>query len=432
MKFSKYNIFIYDDKNKRHLLNNSFTGATFVVEDDIKQIILEDRLEYLDDKHKKMFIDAGVIDKYDDQLDRIEYYHNKLKFSNNSLNITLLLTMNCNLRCIYCYEAAGIVSKEKLDKGKYDSLYKFIVNQLAEKRLNNLNICLFGGEPTLSLKQSRNFLSNIKKHCEENNIGYTTSIVTNGTLIDDEIIEILIENNCNSSQITVDGTMDFHDKRRIYADGSGSFSKTIDGIKKIKSSGLNYPVIRVNLDKTNVDNIYNLLDYLCEIGLNDCPLDFGIVKSNTPSCEDYEDNCLNDYDIPRVLNSLWQYAKAKNFNIYISPSRKMVFCGMFYDSSYTITPDLKVYKCWDLVNQEKHVAGMISEDGVFINEKKAFFKWMNRNPIKIGECVDCKYLPACGGGCAALRTENTNDYDKPGCYKIKNVYELEVLSVFEK
>ena len=435
MKFSRFNVVINDIDNQRILLNNSLSGSTFVVDEKIAKIVENKEIDKLSDEEINILKMYGIIledEIYDLELKNIEYFHNKEKYNNDTLNLTILLTMNCNLRCIYCYEAAGVISKESITLENYEMIFKFIKNELKICNSRSLSICLFGGEPTIELKKAKTFLDKIRKYCDENEINFFTSIVTNGTLIDKEVIDILLENNCQFEQITLDGTKDFHDTRRITADGKGSYDKTIDGIKKLIESDLPNPVIRINIDKTNYKNVFDLLEELAKDNLNCCSIDFGIVKSNTPSCEKYDSNCLRDEEIPEVLKILWKKTEELGFSIYNFPVQKFTYCGMYSDSAFTINPNLDLYKCWDLVNQNKHKIGKINEEGVIIDITESYFNWMNRNPLNINECVECKYLPACGGGCAAMAKINDNKYNQPGCYKMKGVYELEVLNRFKE
>lgn len=435
MKFSRFNVIIRDDIENRILLNNSLTGSTFEIDPNIAVAVEENNIELISEQDILILKSHGMIaddSKYDLEIKNVEYFHNKEKYSNEVLNITLLLTMNCNLRCIYCYEGAGIVSSKALSNNDYKIIYKFIVKQLQLRNSKTLSICLFGGEPTIELKNSRLFLKEIRNYCSENDINFITSIVTNGTLIDDDVIEILYENNCQFEQITLDGTKEYHDTRRINVNGKGSYDETIIGIKKLVESKLPNPIIRINIDKTNYENTIELLNNLNEEGLNSCNLDIGVIKSNTPSCRDFEDKCITDNELPEIISKIWNVAKELGFFIHNTPIQKFMFCGMYSDSAFTINSNLDLYKCWDLVNQHKHRIGNIGEDGDFINITDSFFNWMNRSPINIKECVECKYLPACGGGCAAVSQLEDNSYEEPGCYKIKGIYELEVLNRFKK
>lgn len=61
-----------------------------------------------------------------------------------------------------------------------------------------------------------------------------------------------------------------------------------------------------------------------------------------------------------------------------------------------------------LVNHEEARAGYLSEDGVFHREA-GFYNQLTFSPLRIKDCIDCKLLPVCGGGCPAKGYINSVD-----------------------
>ena len=269
-------------------------------------------------------------------------------------------------------------------------------------------------------------------YCNKNEIEFSTYIVTNGTLLKKSYLEKLKQYNCQYIQITLDGIKAIHDQRRIGIKGEGSFEETLRGIHLVTADeDLNNPIIRINIDKSNLDETINLLNFLKEESLECCSIDFGIVKGDTPSCVSYTGNCFLEEELGKVLEPLWKKANELGFNISISPMKRNMFCGLFSDSSFTITPNGDVYKCWDFVNIEKHRIGRIGEGGQFTDTTNAYYQWMTRNPYDIKECRSCVYLPVCGGGCAGISYSHYGKYNKPGCYKVKSVFEKQILNKFK-
>ena len=71
-----------------------------------------------------------------------------------------------------------------------------------------------------------------KKICDSNGCKLQTDFVTNGYLLTEAMIINMKEFGTYALQITVDLNKSIHDKRRILANGEGSYDVIIDNIKK--------------------------------------------------------------------------------------------------------------------------------------------------------------------------------------------------------
>ena len=437
MKFSNYNLIFKDDSipEGKNILCNTFSGATFLINDEIKSAIEAKTLSVIGQEDIEIFCNAGVLLENDsvDEARIHNYFYNKEKFDNNVLSLTILLTMACNLRCVYCYEGAGILSNATLTDEIRDNLFDFIKEQAETRRSKMVVLWLFGGEPLLYLKDNVAFLEKVKRYFEETDRIFETHTVTNGILCNQDNLKILERFNCKSIQITLDGVADIHDKRRVYVDGRGSFEEVMQGIRNVVYSyPLCNPIIRINIDRTNVDRTYELLELLEKEGLNGCYIDFGIVKGSTASCASYQGNCFYEEELGDILLPLWRKTKELGFEINTNPNRKYLYCGLYSDSAFTIAPTGDIYKCWDFVNDEEHRIATIGKDGAVINTTYAYYDWMTRNPYEIEECRECVYLPACGGGCVGASFKDKQQYHAAGCYKIKGVIEKQIMERFRE
>ncbi len=79
-----------------------------------------------------------------------------------------------------------------------------------------------------------------------------------------------------------------------------------------------------------------------------------------------------------------------------------------------------------------HLMGKIDSEGDIVDTTYRYIDWMTHNPIGVKECKECKYLPACGGGCASVSYSKDKTYHSNGCYKIKGVVEKQVERLFLK
>lgn len=433
MKFSRYNLILKADEKDEYILFNTLTGNCFKIDADSKNILEENRIDSLDEERLKIYKEKKIVlDENVDEIKWIDYFHNKHKFSSKTFSITVLLTWACNLKCVYCYEGAGEVKSTNMDDDTTNSTIEFIKKQVKNSDAEYVSINLFGGEPLVNFKAGKKILKEIDDFCKKENRVLVSSIVTNGTLIDQETIEVLEKYNCKSVQITLDGLKHIHDQRRMYKNDQGSFEDVINGIKRIQQAkGLPNPVIRINVDKTNTSDVKELLKYLNKEKLSDCRIDFGIVRAGTESCAAYSSNCYSEEELGELLEALWGEARENGFKIDTKPRRKFLFCGLNGDNSYTIAPTGDVYKCWEQVGMEEHIIGKLSKSGRMDDVRFAFYDWMSKNPLDIAECRDCVYLPVCGGGCGAISYEQTGSYHAKGCFKSKGIIEKQILLTYK-
>lgn len=152
----------------------------------------------------------------------------------DSLNtMTLQITQQCNLRCSYCVYSGNYLNRSHSQKEMDIETAKKGIDFVIEHSKNSpkLNFSFYGGEPLLRF----DFIKECVKYARERSEGkeVTFNMTTNATLINDEIIEYIKENNI-SIAISMDGPKEIHDKNRLFANGKGSFDKIIENAKKIK------------------------------------------------------------------------------------------------------------------------------------------------------------------------------------------------------
>ena len=164
-------------------------------------------------------------------------------------NVDIEITSICNLRCAYCSHFSGPGDIE--EDLPLESWLAFFTEL---GRGNIMNITLSGGEPF-----SRPDLRDIIMAIVANRMRF--SILSNGTLIDDEMAAFLAATRrCDFVQVSIDGAIDTtHDAFR----GEGNFLKAIHGVRALQAS--NVPVtVRVTIHRKNVHEIEAIAGFLLE------------------------------------------------------------------------------------------------------------------------------------------------------------------------
>lgn len=163
----------------------------------------------------------------------------------------------CNLHCSYCYINAE--SKNKALMSEKIAL-KVVDEFLKMHEMDDEKFCyaFHGGEPLLNFELIKKVVEYIRPYRDK----ITLSIQTNGTLVTEEIAKFFKENDF-SVGISIDGPKDLHDLSRHYANGVGSFDRTLRGIKILQEQGVDVGTISV-INRENAKQIDRVLDFFIE------------------------------------------------------------------------------------------------------------------------------------------------------------------------
>ena len=125
------------------------------------------------------------------------------------------LTYRCNLKCPYCY----VGDNRNLQELSTEDWYN-IINQIPFYSF----VTLVGGEPLLR----EDFIQILEKTCKKT-FG-KVNVVTNGILLNDNIIDAFIKTKMMLLSVSLDGYGDNHDKNRNCC---GLFDKVVSNLEKL-------------------------------------------------------------------------------------------------------------------------------------------------------------------------------------------------------
>jgi MoaA/NifB/PqqE/SkfB family radical SAM enzyme len=157
-------------------------------------------------------------------------------------------TSACNLSCIGCW-AGKYKKSDSLDINTIDRII------LDAKEMGIYFIVLSGGEPTLYPHLFEIF----KKHPD---VGFM--MYTNGTLIDDEMADKMVEVGNISPAISLEGFKESTDTRR----GVGTYDKIMAAMDRLRERGVIFG-ISVTVTKQNAEELFgtdDFIDHMAEKG----------------------------------------------------------------------------------------------------------------------------------------------------------------------
>lgn len=398
MKASRYNIIF--EHNDKKLAFNAFSCALAEVNDDFLRILnnCQEIDGYNEDSEliKNMKEGQYIVEDDFDEIEHLKMVNYSGKFNNRGLGLVIAPTLNCNFACPYCFENP---STEMISSEVQNSLFNLVEN--AAKGKSDINITWYGGEPLLAKEIIFNMSEKFIDICRKNGVNYSASIITNGYLVDDAVVESMVKARIGFAQITIDGPEEIHNSRRKLRvnNEKGTFGKIIENIKKITSKNINVS-IRVNIDKTNSSRIEELLDVLKANHLEKCNVNFGHVRPYTSACSSITSTCFNteEYaDMDVKFQSILNSKKFESSSYPHYPGTKANYCCADSMSSFVIDPKGNMYKCWnDVGNVSRKVGNVLDKDKYFNILHTQYMFW---SPFEFEECKKCNILPICMGGC---------------------------------
>ncbi|OPA74074.1 radical SAM/SPASM domain-containing protein [Paenibacillus selenitireducens] len=398
-KVSKFNLCF--EQEGKNFLYNSHTGCFVILDEDYQrslESIRETKSHQVPELHIQKLKEAGfIVDQKTDEYKIYKYMTNQSKYSNEYLGLTIATTLQCNFRCPYCYEEHV---DSYFDEKKEEDLLNFIINNLEGRK--HLSITWYGGEPLLQKDMIDRVSTKINKVCDERNIDYSASMVSNGYLLTRNVAETLVNNNKVSFvQITLDGGPETHNLTRILRNGNGSFDKILENIKQI--CDIINVGIRVNVSQNNVKDVYGIFPILMANGLNNkVSIYFSPVTAHEGACQSVSESCMLTEQFAKWESELIDYADSLGFNmgkLYPTNLGGSV-CTAVTNNTFVIDSEGDLYKCWNEVGKANLKVGTLV-DGII--NKERYVKWVEWDfPDK---CLNCSIFPLCKGRCPEMSLE---------------------------
>ncbi|MCP4182937.1 MAG: radical SAM protein [Hyphomicrobiales bacterium] len=421
MKSSINNLFYETDGYVyKWIVANTFNGTILVADQELMNAIKnpDGISEKLAERGKKFLyqelVEAGfVVDNEFNERQAVEARFSRAQKMRESMHLTIIPATGCNLRCTYCYEShRGTVMTDSTA----DEVIAYVKRHAGD--LGDLDIAWFGGEPLLAKKSIRRISSALIKLSEEKQFRYGAIIVTNGTLLNVETVDLLVEAKIRSVQITLDGPPAVHNARRFYSKQKApSFDDVLQGIRNCRGK---LPVnIRVNVDRSNIGDYPDLIAFLHSEKLigegSGNSISLGLVKRWTDLVDTPEDQLMNGSEFEAKISELGellkQLAGAKSDTGAVEKIgagqkaaeeagrlfRPAYPCAAVHDLNFVAMPDGGLKKCWIHATMANTAVGHVVTGAN--RDDLVAAKWQNYNPARDPECGSCALLPVCAGGC---------------------------------
>lgn len=304
------NYFNFKEFNNEYLITNDLGRYMFLSNDDFKDFVCC-RTDLRSEVGKLLVDNLFAYQTSSDSfIDNSIFHYRNAKnylFASTGLHI-FVITDSCNMSCRYCQAQNECPKTTKLMSAEVAKKASDIALSSPQKAIT---IEFQGGEPLLNFEIIKYAVLYIEKNKKDKNVDF--SIVTNLTLLTDEIIDFIKEHHINIST-SIDGPMQLHNYNRPCVNGSGSFEKTLQSLSKLKDADISVGAIQTTT-KRSLQYTKEIINTYVSLGFNNIfirPLSpLGYAKQNWSTIGytakefvDFYKNCF-DYIISLNLNGIY-------------------------------------------------------------------------------------------------------------------------------
>lgn len=363
---------------------------------------------------------------------------NSLRRARSIRHLELMVTNGCNLACRYCYggdaawESAPALYGGAREPMTPDVARKGIDLLLRECGANRrLSVIFFGGEPLLNFSTIKEAVAYARARERESGRQLDLSLVTNGTLLSDEVIDFVCRHRVGV-QVSIDGPKALQDHNRPLRGGQGSFDRLLPGVQRLIARRPGRVPARVTVSRGHVQ-LRAVVNYLLALGFGSVHVEPAAGDSGPVAVTqaDVEEMLRQNRELAALLIERVRAGERFHYSNLVRhvrathavDERRFYYCGAAR-SYLTVATDGALYPCHRFAGLPEFVMGHVDAwlDRTWQRRLLAFD--VDSRP----GCRDCWARYFCGGGCWKTNHDATGRVEEPdndvGCRLTRQQIEL--------
>jgi uncharacterized protein len=216
---------LYDKETRNYLLTTDDGASCFLNSSSFRQL-KKGRIE--DESLYNLLLLKGIIITAENFDNIVQRFKARYSFLSNQTSLHIVIpTHRCNLGCIYCFASSCDMMQKTQDSDMTPQVAAKTIEYIMKSPSRAITIEFQGGEPTVGFARIKQMVTLAKELNKTLKKDLHFALVSNFTLLTDEMVDWLIENGvtfCTS----LDGPKFVHNQNR-------SFSKTLS-ISELDSS----------------------------------------------------------------------------------------------------------------------------------------------------------------------------------------------------
>lgn len=319
-------------------------------------------------------------------------------------NLCLVLSQDCNMRCIYCYENGGSFNKTRkiMDCSTIKKIVDWWISKIPQE-ISLVRVEFYGGEPLLNISGFMYAIEYINEKMKQLNKKVRYFVITNGTLINGEILEVLKINKVTVT-LSIDGDRESQNVNRRLLGNQDSYDIVIQNLHRLLYLDVRV-LARITMTQGNVKRLFNSVVSLWEAGIDE--VDCIAVLTNSEKLRIREDDLIElrktcEMIQKKMVDNL--ITKKEKFfgnylriigSLYDNWDKFYPMCGYYSYKKIYCTPDEELYNCEKLIGFNSECLGTVDEiECMQLKERITSHTYSKK-------CAECVMRRVCGGYCYA-------------------------------
>jgi len=326
------------------------------------------------------------------------------------MDVSLVLTHDCNLGCTYCY--AG----EKFRKRMSPEVAARALDLAFADDARDVQLSFFGGEPLLEWDALVAATADAERRAAESGKRLQLTVTTNGTLLDRARARFLVEHNFYIG-LSIDGARAAHDATRPTRGGRSSFDAVAAALDLLVGERAWFQTISV-IDPANVARIGDSVRWLAERGVER-------ISLNPNFGADWSDAALADWERGyEEAAALYVERTLAGRPIYVNVVEDKLITHVkggyeagdrcsFGHGAVAVAPSGNLYPCERMVEEDR--AGELRIGDVFAGVDRGRLMCLDAQAGPVNdECGGCGVRERCMSFCACANRSETGSIGVAG------------------
>ena len=320
-------------------------------------------------------------------------------------------TMNCNFFCKHCGSSAGRKHfSNELTTEEIKKAFREIAEDYDAKQIT---VAITGGEPLM-----RKDIFDVMGYASS--LGFPWGMVTNGFMVNEEIVEKMKEAGMKTIDVSIDGIGKVHDDFRST---ENAYKHAINAVKLLKKADFLNPLrISSSISKKNIHQLEEMYEAFKALGISA----WRLINVDPIGRAGESDDLLLSHDELEYLLRFIKEKRAKReidvtfgCSMYLGPEFEDEVRGYFFYCSTginigTILQNGDIYVCPNVPRRPEHIQGNIKNDRFSKVWENGFKFFRDKNRLHCGKCAKCEHWDECLGG--SMHLWNFDKKEQKRCF----------------